>query len=122
MTANTTNRCDNSVCPYFTLSDQLPSDRPIVAKVAARGLGDLGLVQALELALDEGGEPRAEQFHRLADTFLVGDGLRSRASPLLQTADSASSHSYAGCTRMPEGTSAGAPSRVSVSSRSRAPG
>ena len=45
----------------------------IVAGIASRGLGRLRFVEARELALDEGREPRPQQLHRLADAFLVGD-------------------------------------------------
>jgi len=34
----------------------------------------LSLVQVLEFTLGERREPLAEQLHRLADTFLIGDG------------------------------------------------
>ena len=59
---------------HVPVGEGLLGDGLVVAQVAPRRIGGLGLVEVGELALDEGCEPRPEQFHRLADTFLVGDG------------------------------------------------
>ena len=58
---------------HVPVGDRRLADGPVVAEVTARCVGGLRLVLALELALDEGREARAEQVHRLADTFLIGD-------------------------------------------------